>query len=210
MDGRWGGAGAWGGLRGRVSGFGWEAAESELEAAGVGLDPTGVAVEGLDEAGLTEDPWGGAGFVALAVFEAGVEEGAFAAGVEEGVAFHHLEFEGEGPALRVGDGAGGRFGEGAEVGFDARGHAVAGGVGSGAPGVGGGGGFAGGGAGSGGFAGVGAVGREALFGDLGSGHGLVLSCTVGVEAAVSSGGAVGPGGVRRRGRDGGASSVLPI
>jgi hypothetical protein len=190
--------------------FGRQLSEGTLEAADVGFDPAGVAVEGLDEADLAEDPLGGAGFVALAVFEAGVKESAFAACVEARVALHHVEFEGEGAALGVGDVRGGGLGAVAEVGFEARGQAVAGVVGSSAASVAAGGGFAGGGAGSGGFTGVGTIGGEALFRDLGSGHGLVLSGRVGVEAAVSSGGAVGPGAVRRRGRDGGASSVPPV
>ncbi|MGC4049201.1 MAG: hypothetical protein QM757_06760 [Paludibaculum sp.] len=112
----------------------------------------------------------------MTVLEAGVEKGAFTAFVEPGVALHHLESEGEGTALGGGDVFGGGLGDGSEVGFEARGQAVAGIVGSGATGVAAGGGFAGGGARAGGFAGVGPVGGEALFGDLGSGHCGVLSC----------------------------------
>ncbi|QOY90185.1 hypothetical protein [Paludibaculum fermentans] len=178
------------GGRGGWDEFDGQSVEGALDAAGVGLDPAGVAVEGLDEADLAEDPLGGDGFVAAAVLDAGVEEGTLAAFVEACVALEHVEFEGEGAALRVGDIAGGGFGDGSEVGFDASRHLVVGGVGSGAAGVAGGGGFAGEGAGAGGFAGVGAIGGKALFRDVGCWHGMVLSAlrlgpgglSVGIEA----------------------------
>ncbi|MBN9663067.1 MAG: hypothetical protein J0H49_33015 [Acidobacteria bacterium] len=66
------------------------------------LDPTGVAVQGLDVAVLAEDPFAGGVFVAAAVFEAGVEEGSFAAVVEREMALQHVPFEAEGAQGRVG------------------------------------------------------------------------------------------------------------
>ncbi|MGJ5814856.1 hypothetical protein [Paludibaculum fermentans] len=127
----------------RWRGFGGQEVVGALEAAGVGFEPAGVAVEGLDEADLAEDPLGGGGFVGAAVFEAGVEEDAFAALVEGGVALAHVDFERERAALRIGDLAVGGLAKGAEVGFVASKHLIARGVGSGSAGIAGGGGFAG-------------------------------------------------------------------
>ncbi|MGJ5818643.1 hypothetical protein [Paludibaculum fermentans] len=149
----------------------WGGEDGAFDAVEAHLDPTGVAIEGLDAAVLAEDPVAGDVFVALPVFETGVEEGAFAALLYDEVALEHVPLESEGAQGWVGQVLGVGFGDGSEVGFEAGRHAVVFAVGSGAAGVVGDFGFALYGAGAGGFLGVGSVGSEAAFGDLGCGHG---------------------------------------
>ncbi|MGJ5818392.1 hypothetical protein [Paludibaculum fermentans] len=143
--------------------------EGRFDLAEPGLDPAGVAIEGRDVAGLAEDPSSGFGFVALGVFEASVEETLFALLVEDSMAVEHPPVVVEGATGGVGEAAGFLFGAGFEVGRDARRHAVDAGEEAGAAGILGYGRFPGGGTRAGGFPRVGAVGREALFGDVGQG-----------------------------------------
>ncbi|QOY85877.1 hypothetical protein [Paludibaculum fermentans] len=151
-----------------------------FDTAEAHLDPAGVAIEGLNVTVLTEDPFARGVLVAAAVFETGVEEGAFAAIVEGEVALEHVPFEAEGMNGWIGQVLSAGFGDGPEVGFDAGRHAVAGAVDSGAAGIFGDFGFALCSARAGGFLGVGPVGGKALFRDLGKGHDVVLSSILGV------------------------------
>ncbi len=150
---------------------GWGGEYGGLDAAEAHLDPAGVAIEGLDEAVLAKDPFARRVLVAVAVLETGVEEGAFAALVEGEVALEHVPLVREAAQGRISQVLRAGLGEGSEVGFDAGRHAVVFAVDSGAACVVGDFGFALGGSRAGGFLGVGSVGSEALFGDLGQGHG---------------------------------------
>ncbi|MGJ5816664.1 hypothetical protein [Paludibaculum fermentans] len=153
---------------------GWCGQDGAFDAAELHLDPAGVAIESLDVAVLAEDPVVGDVFVALPVFETGVEEGAFSALLDDEVALEHVPLESEGAQGWVGQVLGVSFGDGSEVGFESGRHAVVFAVGSGAAGVFGDFGFAGDGSGASGFLGVGSVGSEAAFGDLGCGHGVLF------------------------------------
>jgi hypothetical protein len=145
-----------------------------FDFAKAGLDPAGIAVEGLDVAALPEDPFGGDLLVSMAVFETGVEQSSFALLVEDAMAVEHPPVVVEGAARGIGDGLRSLLGAVSEMGLNVGRHAVDAGVGSGTAAVGGDDGFAGFGAGAGGFAGVGPVGREALLGDVLEGHGWIL------------------------------------
>ncbi|MGJ5817389.1 hypothetical protein [Paludibaculum fermentans] len=165
---------------------GWLGEDGAFSAVEAHLDPTGVAIEGLDVAVLAEDPVVGDVFVTAAVLETGVEEGALAALVDDEVALEHVPLVRKVAHGWIGQMLGLGFGEGSEVGFEAGRHAVVFAVSSGAARVFGDFGFAGGSAGAGGFLGVGSVGSEAPFGDLGCGHGVLFCgfrvCALGFRA----------------------------
>jgi hypothetical protein len=164
--------------------------EEGLDLSKAHLDPAGVAIQGLDVAVLAEYPFAGSVFVAATVFEAGVEEGSFPAFVQGEMALEHVPVEGEGSQGWVCHVLGAGFGQGPEVGLDARRHAMVFTIDARAARVGGDLGFAGGRAWAGGFPGVGPIGREAAFGDLGHWHG---SDPFVISASESSG--TGPGGL---------------
>jgi hypothetical protein len=130
-----------------------------FDTAEAHLDPAGVTIQSLDVAVLAEDPFSGGVFVAPAVLEAGVEEGSFPAVVQGEMALEHVPVEGEGSQGWVGDVLGAGFGQGSEVGLDARRHAMVFAVDAGAARVGGDLGFALCGAWASGFPRIGAVGR---------------------------------------------------
>ncbi|MGJ5813637.1 hypothetical protein [Paludibaculum fermentans] len=98
----------------------WDREDDAFDAAEAHLDPTGVTVEGLDIAVLAEDPVAGDVFVAAAVFETGVEEGAFAALVDDQVALEHVPLVSKGTQGWFCQVMGAGFSDGSEMGFEAR------------------------------------------------------------------------------------------
>ncbi|MGC4051726.1 MAG: hypothetical protein QM757_20455 [Paludibaculum sp.] len=155
----------------QVGPAGWGGLDGGLDPAEPYLDPAGIAVEGLDEAVLAEHPFAGDLLVAAAVFQTRVEEGSFPAGMQGEMALEHVPVDAEGSQGWIGHVLGAGLGDGAEVGFEARRHAVVLAVGSGAARVAGDFGLASSGARAGGFPGVGPVGGEPAFGDVRQGHG---------------------------------------
>ncbi|WP_321473001.1 hypothetical protein [uncultured Paludibaculum sp.] len=124
-------------MSGLVLGFRiqWEPADGPHDFARAGVDPAGVTVECLKETVLAEHPGAGAFLIAIFPCESGFDEGSFAAFVERAVTFQHVVFEEQGPELGIRDVSCLFFRLGAEVGFEARRHAMVRGVGSGAAGV---------------------------------------------------------------------------
>ncbi|MGC4054697.1 MAG: hypothetical protein QM757_38100 [Paludibaculum sp.] len=65
--------GLWLEQMGQIVPAGWGGLDGGLNPAEAHLDPTGVTVEGLDEAVLAENPCACNLFVAAGVFQAGIE-----------------------------------------------------------------------------------------------------------------------------------------